>query len=275
MKSIYYDCEFIEGTQSKKIFGMSVGKTKPTIEIISIGMVNQDNKEYYAISKDFNLKEAWNRFDIKKHFIGSKIYEEKIYWIRENVLKPIWRELIIESEEEWVAYSSKQEYQEFLKELNSGECDYKFTYKSLKSLIEKFGKSNKEIAEQIEEFVYGFATKGYPKENTVKIAPKNIELYGYYSAYDHVALCWLFGKMIDIPSGFPMYTIDLKQIMDEKAEQLTQPGEPTSENYKTISKKENIEILKSHQLYPKQENEHNSLADAKWNKNLHEFLKNI
>ena len=37
------------------------------------------------------------------------------------------------------------------------------------------------------------------------------ELWGWYSAYDHVALCQLFGSMVDLPEGIPMFTNDLKQ----------------------------------------------------------------
>lgn len=40
----------------------------------------------------------------------------------------------------------------------------------------------------------------------------DIELWGYYADYDHVALSQLYGKMIDLPKGFPMYTLDLKQL---------------------------------------------------------------
>src|SRR5262245_55770195 len=29
------------------------------------------------------------------------------------------------------------------------------------------------------------------------------ELWGYYSAYDHVSLCQIFGTMMDIPAGWP------------------------------------------------------------------------
>src|ERR1035437_3915470 len=85
----FIDTEFIEGTQ-RKIFG----KTKPTIDLISIGIVSNDGRKYYAISKDFNLKEAWNRHDLleantnKNHSMN----DIKVYWIRENVLKQIWKE---------------------------------------------------------------------------------------------------------------------------------------------------------------------------------------
>lgn len=41
------------------------------------------------------------------------------------------------------------------------------------------------------------------------------EFWGYYADYDWVALCWLFGSMIDLPSGWPMYCRDLKQSADD------------------------------------------------------------
>ena len=37
-----------------------------------------------------------------------------------------------------------------------------------------------------------------------------IQLYGYYSAYDHVCLASCFGRMIDLPEYIPMLTYDLK-----------------------------------------------------------------
>jgi hypothetical protein len=70
----------------------------PTIDLISIGIVSQDGREYYAVSKDFNLKEAWNRNQKRDHGTAYNSYGEKLqvkeFWIRENVLKPIWREFV-------------------------------------------------------------------------------------------------------------------------------------------------------------------------------------
>lgn len=73
------------------------------------------------------------------------------------------------------------------------------------------------------------------------------EFWGYYSAYDHVALCQLFGTMMDLPPGWPYYTKDLQQL----AESL---------GYKSIEK-----------LIPN-EKEHHALADARWNKRVWEYL---
>lgn len=37
------------------------------------------------------------------------------------------------------------------------------------------------------------------------------EIWADYGSYDWVALCQLFGKMIDLPQGFPMYINDIQQ----------------------------------------------------------------
>lgn len=38
-----------------------------------------------------------------------------------------------------------------------------------------------------------------------------IELWGWYSSYDHVCLAKLFGRMVDMPNFIPMWTNDMKQ----------------------------------------------------------------
>lgn len=38
-----------------------------------------------------------------------------------------------------------------------------------------------------------------------------IELWGWYSSYDHVCLSQLFGAMVNLPSFVPMWTNDMKQ----------------------------------------------------------------
>lgn len=37
------------------------------------------------------------------------------------------------------------------------------------------------------------------------------QLWAWYGAYDHVVLAQLFGRMIDLPAGFPTWTNDLRQ----------------------------------------------------------------
>jgi len=74
------------------------------------------------------------------------------------------------------------------------------------------------------------------------------EFYGYYADYDWVAVCQLYGRMIDLPDGWPMYCRDLKQMLDDRG--LTKEALGVEE--------------------PK--NEHNALADAHFNLQLYEAL---
>jgi hypothetical protein len=86
------------------------------------------------------------------------------------------------------------------------------------------------------------------------------EFYGYVSAYDWVAICFCFGTMMTLPKGFPKYCHDLKHMYNEKQSTVSKLG---------------INILKEHENYPKKVNEHNALADAKWNLELYNFLEKL
>jgi len=145
----FMDTEFLEGTQNKTFLGINIGTTKPTIDLISIGIIAEDGREYYAISKDFNLKEAWNRFQWRRKPIYDGIpgaYKE--YWIRDNVLKPIWLELY---EKECIKLNPTYKYN---KQLDDMRISSMFNYKTMKHLINKYGKTNSKIAEEVKEFVY-------------------------------------------------------------------------------------------------------------------------
>jgi hypothetical protein len=74
------------------------------------------------------------------------------------------------------------------------------------------------------------------------------EFWGYYSAYDHFALCQLFGTMMELPKGWPMYTRDIKQLCDMY-------GNPP--------------------LPEQGKGEHHALADARWNKEAYHFLQGL
>lgn len=75
---------------------------------------------------------------------------------------------------------------------------------------------------------------------------KDVELWAYYAAYDHVALAQLFGPMINLPLGIPMYTHDLMQEWDR----LGRPDLPKQSN-----------------------GNHNALADARHNRIIGDLLK--
>lgn len=75
--------------------------------------------------------------------------------------------------------------------------------------------------------------------------------------------------MIDLPKGFPMYCIDLKQTLDEIVKKSWKDVEMSTWGHNGI---EDITRLPN---YPKQTNEHNALADAKWNYELYKFLNKL
>lgn len=257
----FLDTEFVEGTQSKFL-----GKTKPTIDLISIGIVSDDGREFYAISKDFNLKEAWNRWQWRHGEGDGNNREPRLYWIRENVLKPIFKDLLNKEH----LYANQM--------YRSGSViktkDYKFCYRNFKRLLNKHGKSNKQIVNKVRNFCYD----GYLDNTGLSLKQANRyelydrfkpEFYGYYADYDWVVFCWMFGLMKDLPKGFPKYCNDLKQIMDGMY--MHQENK-----YEGVDRKEawehDVELMEG---YPKQQNEHNALADAKWNFELYKFLNTI
>jgi len=72
------------------------------------------------------------------------------------------------------------------------------------------------------------------------------EFWAYYADYDWVALCQLYGTMMDLPKGWPMFCRDLKQVCDSI-------GNP--------------------QLPAQMTKEHHALADALWTKEAWEWVK--
>jgi len=74
-----------------------------------------------------------------------------------------------------------------------------------------------------------------------------VELWGYFADYDHVVMCWLFGRMVDLPEGMPMWTRDLKQLMWHLGATREEFGEPMIE--------------------------HDALSDALWNLEVFRQLK--
>jgi hypothetical protein len=265
MTKYYIDTEFLQEPQKKKMFGINYGQTKPLVDLISIGIVGEDNREYYAISKEFNLEEAWNRFgwepmntDIPKAksrrsgmsgFISEEALSfKKVYWIRENVLRPIWEELSFR----------------YIEDRRFPDDNSMFTCKSLKNLLNKYGKTNKQIAEEIKEFVGTEETIGNWEQVKDRM---NTQFYAYYGAFDYVAFSQIFGGFEGYPKSFPQYFIDLKQELDNKADVIRK-----STNLDT---KQMVETIEGVAHYPKEPTTHHALSDAHWNKQLHEFLNTL
>lgn len=172
----FYDTEFLENGS--------------TIQLISIGIVAEDGREYYAVNSDMPVD------TIKNHA-----------WLSKNV----WPSLPLRGRKEHNGYANSG---------SAGNLD----------MSSPLVKPKWVIANEVREFL--LASAGTP------------ELWAWYSAYDHVVLAQLFGRMIDLPEGIPMHTHDLRAYIDYQA---------------------NDEL-------PKQvEGLHNALADARWVKEAHTY----
>lgn len=74
------------------------------------------------------------------------------------------------------------------------------------------------------------------------------EFWGYYADYDWVLFCQQFGRMVDLPKGWPMFCMDLKQWA----------------------------VMLGNPILPAQDTvEHHALADARWNKTVWHYLNRI
>lgn len=236
----YIDTEFHEYKKKVKVLGITVAEID-TIELISIGIVNEHGHTYYAVSKEFDVQAAWDN-----------------KWLRENVLKPIHADLARRMSN----YAKIYHFKLF----------EDFSVKTLKRLIDWFGNTNEEIKNGIVYFTL-MAPKMVHDSGILK-DPSSFnylpEFYGYYCDYDWVVFCWIWGRMINLPPGFPMYCKDLKQMLDEKALNYDDHFLSGNKNFETT-----LKFLKSKPGYPKQSGEHHALSDAKWNLELHKFIKEL
>lgn len=216
----FLDTEFIESFH-KPLFG----KRRHYIDLISIGIVAEDGREYYAISTEFDPKDADP-------------------WVVQNVINKLPARNVS-------FYDSPRLRRDAL-----------------------LWKSNKRIKNDILEFIKGDTP----------------EFWAYYADYDWVLFCSIFGRMIDLPEGWPMYCRDLKQSIDKRVLDCIEHGSGTPsmirkyhEECKRLGgrftvdfrggKFEDIlEDIKSEATYPKNEDDHNALSDARWNKQLYDFL---
>lgn len=56
------------------------------------------------------------------------------------------------------------------------------------------------------------------------------EFWGYYADYDWVVVCQLYGTMMDLPKGWPMFCRDLQQLVLERGNP-TLPGQTGDDHH--------------------------------------------
>jgi len=186
-----------------------------TIDLVSIGIVAEDGRESYMQSVEFEHRKAseW----VKEHVLLHLVMCPHTRTPRFDITG---------------LYRADKAYHKRY----GGQCTFE---EPDKGLAGAYADCPWRTREQMKSEVLAFLNPdryGYP------------ELWGYYSAYDHVAFAQIFGAMMDLPSGFPMYTRDIKQWCD---------------------------ALGCSKLPEQSESEHNALHDARWNKSAWQFLRNL
>ena len=173
-------------------------------------------------------------------------YNDADPWVRENVILPLY--------------------------LSSVSGDQR-NHIDVENFHKRIGFTNAEIAKKIATFC----------------ALYEPTFYAYFADYDWVLFCSLFGTMMKLPKTFPMYCRDLKQMLDEQLmKEYPINGTSVTLLHSTLEAKNNIEIRALKTLdekfdwiqkfcneYPRQNNEHSALDDAKWNAKLFQFLKKL
>jgi hypothetical protein len=140
MKRYFFDTEFIEHDR--------------TIDLISIGIVCDDGREYYAVNSECD-------------------YLNASPWVWANVLHPMGLDrpiLYVNPTDPGVSVQTKETL--------------------------RHAKPHGVISEEVKLFLTG---------------SDRVEFWADYASYDWVVFCWLFGKMMELPKGLPMYCNDIQQ----------------------------------------------------------------
>lgn len=228
-----------------------------SIKLISIGLVDESGKNKY--------------YAISSEFNSDTASD----WVKDNVIHKLEKDIIRKTEEE-----IKKEIISYIEYTNN--CKY-FEQEGKKYFAKEIKNINKDDN--------GFTLSYIPLEEN------EIEFWAYFADYDWVVFCWLFGTMMDLPKGMPMYCKDLKQEMDildlpkelkpsqrridyEKSEKWIDE-EVIKEEAKLILNTRFNGLTKEIFIKKKRESKkygsfitdsHNALVDASWNRLLHRAL---
>ncbi len=161
-----------------------------TIDLISIGIVAEDGRELYLQSCEFDPRYAseWVNANVITHLaICPHCTQPELSRYANHIPEMIRSQILSLSGHEI-----------------HGQCTFERITPEMRTIgayADCFWRTRSQIKNEILAFM-DIEQYGKP------------ELWGYYSSYDHVAFCQVFGTMIDLPNGFPMLTYDLRQWLD-------------------------------------------------------------
>jgi len=178
-----------------------------TIDLISIGIVCSDGRELYLQSCEFNHRNASD-------------------WVRDNVLKQLPMCPWGEPSKHGISglYRADRAYHK----RQGGQC-----------VDQQRGPVHNCPWRTRQQMTHEVKTFFNPSDG--------FEMWGWCAGYDFVAICQLFGTMMDAPLNWPHYIKDIQYVLDNQG-------------------------ISDNELPQQEEGLHNALADARYIKHLWERL---
>jgi hypothetical protein len=196
-----------------------------TIDLISIGMVREDGEELYLVNEE-----------IGEHGPNSGALYRKI--VRHDFLmRNVVPHLPLRSGDGVKPYGGSAN-------VHGGVGNPFFRLDPGSNVVV----SKRYIRNAVRDFVLADHVVG-PEYDGPPVA----ELWGYFSAYDYVLLCQLFGPMMALPKDFPMWTNDIQQEHERLLREGTHPTGTLPPQSESLA--------------------HNALYDARWNMAAWKSLK--
>ena len=155
-----------------------------TIDLISIGIIAEDGREFYYINEEFDPTKASQ-------------------WVVDNVLSKLPKGPL------GLNMERKAQFYNFFNSLfnKKNKCWVPSTLKIIYPYCSHQQQQDamlwipkKEIAERLKAFIGD---------------DKQPEFWGAWAAYDWVVFCQLFGTMMDFPEGYPYYCNDIIQWLNQ------------------------------------------------------------
>ena len=191
MTKYAYDTEFIEDGR--------------TIDLISIGIVCEDGREYYAVNSDMPVDRI-NNHD----------------WLMDNV----WPSLPLRGRRKSTGYVGS---------FSAGVID------TSSALV----KPKWVIANEVRDFLVGDLTPAGERDGKPFYFDTDLpELWADWGAYDHIVLCQLWGPMVRLPNGIPMFTHDIEQAI-EQVPGFVKPQQAEGQHNALEDARHNMAVLKA------------------------------
>lgn len=219
----FIDCEFLLRTRDVTFLGIKLFRRKNVVQVMSVGIVCDDGREYHAVCSDFNLREAWGR------------PRERL-----NVLRPLWRDL------------PNQE---------------KFSYTGIKRIISKYGKSMKQINEEVKEFI------NFNGDGVVNLFYTSKEMMRERVPLSYVFESIIYDRIFDVVYTEIYHLLELKAYGMNGVHMTRLMGRTFLDLDYDLEYK--LRLIKSLTSFPKYIASITAIERARWSKRLYDFIESL